>query len=259
MTAQILDRSRSLRERVLAGEPVLGTFVEMPEPTLVELLGRAGLDFAVLDLEHAGLTLNDVPDLVRAADVVRLPLIGRLPIARLSDANRLLDMGIAGVLAARVRTASEAAEVVQACRFPPEGERGACLGIRASGYGWRSWPDYVAQARRETLVGVALEGPEGVAAVHATLSVAGVDFVFAGLFDLSSALGHAGELEHPDVIAGLGAVADAARAAGRALASWAPDVPLAKRWKSLGVSVITVSTDVLMWRDACTRLVADWD
>jgi 4-hydroxy-2-oxoheptanedioate aldolase len=248
--------TRTLRTRILAGEPLLGTFIELAEPAIVEILGRAGLDFAVVDLEHAGLTISAVPDIVRAADVVGLPLIARIPIERLADVSRVLDLGVQGVLAARVggRRAAEAA--VAACRFPPAGDRGACLGIRASRYGWEDWPAYVRRASEETIVGVALEGPAGVAAVSDVLEADGLDFVFVGVFDLSSALGHPGELTHPKVVDGLRSVADSTRAAGRAMASWAPDPATGKRWRSLGVSLLTVSTDALLWRDASLRLVA---
>jgi 2-keto-3-deoxy-L-rhamnonate aldolase RhmA len=246
----------SLRARILAGEAVLGTFVELPEPTIVEMLGRAGMDFAVVDLEHAGLTLSSVPNIVRAADVVGLPLIGRIPITRLSDVSRVLDTGVQGVLVARVQDQHEARAAVAACRFPPDGDRGACLGIRASDYGWQAWPDYVRRAREQTIVGVAVEGPEGIAAIDDVLATPGLDFVFVGAFDLSSALGHPGELTHPDVVAGLRSVADAARRAGRALAAWGSDPTVGKLWRSLGVTVLTVSTDALMWRDASLRLVA---
>jgi 4-hydroxy-2-oxoheptanedioate aldolase len=247
---------RSLRARILAGDAVLGTFIELPEPTIVEMLGRAGLDFAVIDLEHAGLTLSSVPNIVRAADVVGLPLIARIPVTRLPDVGRVLDTGVQGILAARVQDRHEAAAAIAACRFPPDGERGACLGIRASDYGWRSWTEYVERAREQTVVGVALEGPEGIAAIDGVLATQGLDFVFVGAFDLSSALGHPGELTHPDVVAGLRSVADAARRAGRALASWGSDPVVGKLWRSLGVTVLTVSTDALMWREASMRLVA---
>lgn len=247
-----------LRQRVLSGEPVLGTFVELPEPALVEILGRAGLDFAILDLEHAGLTPSAVPNLVRAADVVGLPLFARLPTSRLADVTRLLDSGVVGILAAGVRTAAEAAEVAAACRFPPHGARGACLGIRSTEYGWEAWPTYLARAHDETIVGVAVEGPEGIAAVGDIIATPGVDFVFVGVFDLSNALGHPGDLGHTDVVDALRTVSDSARRGGRAFSTWAPDNELGRQWVSLGVTVLTISTDVLLWRDACLRLVGGW-
>jgi 4-hydroxy-2-oxoheptanedioate aldolase len=249
-------RSRSLRARILGGDAVLGTFVELPEPALVEMLGRAGVDFAVIDLEHAGLTSTSVPDMVRAADVVGLPLIARLPITRLPDVARVLDAGVQGVLVARVRDERDARAAVAACRFPPEGERGACLGVRASDYGWEAWPAYVERARDATVVGVALEGPEGIAAIQGVLGTPGLDFVFVGAFDLSSALGHPGELTHPAVVAGVRTVVDAARRSQRAVAAWGSEPATGLLWRSLGVTVLTVGTDALMWRDACLRFVA---
>ena len=37
----------SMRERVRSGAPLLGSFVFLPSPGVVEILGRAGLDFVI--------------------------------------------------------------------------------------------------------------------------------------------------------------------------------------------------------------------
>jgi 4-hydroxy-2-oxoheptanedioate aldolase len=249
---------RTLRARILAGEAVLGTFVELPEPALLEMLGRAGLDFGVVDLEHAGLTMTSVPNLVRAADVVGLPLIARIPVSRLAEVSQALDSGVEGILAARVEDKHGALQAVDACRYPPDGDRGSCLGIRASGYGWEPWTSYLASARDRTVVGVALEGPAAITDIEDILTTPGLDFVFVGAFDLSAALGHPGDLTHPDVVASLRSVAEAARRSGRALAAWGSDMAVGKRWLSLGVTVLTVSTDALIWREACLGLVSSF-
>ena len=42
-----------LRERLLAGERLLGSFLKTPTPHATEILGSVGFDFVVIDEEHA--------------------------------------------------------------------------------------------------------------------------------------------------------------------------------------------------------------
>jgi 4-hydroxy-2-oxoheptanedioate aldolase len=249
----------SLSKLIRGPSPILGTFMQLGNPTVVEVLGRAGLDFAVIDLEHGETPSQAVPMLVRAADTVGLPLLVRLPRERLFEADQLLDVGCEGLLVARVTTVDQARLAVEASRYPPHGERGSCPGIRSSDHGWLNWPDHVARAESRTVVGVAVEGDAGIAALDDIFGVPGIDFVFVGVFDLSASLGHPGELDHPSVVSAVESVAAKAAHAGVAVATWAPTIAIAGRWLAAGVRVLTVATDVLLWRQACMSLRTDWE
>lgn len=247
-----------LRERIRSGEKVFGTFLQIGDPTMVEVLGRAGADFAIVDFEHGGSARDSVASLARAGDVVGLPLLVRLSPDELSRCSQMLDAGISGVLVPRVTTPEQAEEAVNAARYGPLGDRGTCPGIRASDYGWLEWKDHEARADQRTIVAVALEGAAGLAAAHRVAVVPGIDFLFVGVFDLAHSLGHPGEVEHPEVIAALVGIVEKATASGVAVGTWAPDPNVARRWAALGATVITVSTDVILWRGACTDLLAQW-
>ena len=60
------------------------------------------------------------------------------------------------------------------------------------------------------------------------------------------------------MIDALRGMVEIARTSGVAVGSWAPDLKVAARWRDLGLTVITVTTDVLLWRDACIQLIAQW-
>jgi 4-hydroxy-2-oxoheptanedioate aldolase len=237
---------------------LLGTFLQVNDPTLVEVLGQAGFDFALIDLEHGGLTQASIGPLVRAADAVDLPLLVRLGADDLSGVGQILDTGCRGILAARVLSAEDARNVIKAAHYEPLGGRGACPGVRASGYGWSSWPDHVRLASESTIVGVAVESGAGIASLDSILAVPGLDFVFLGVFDLAKSLGHPGEVTHPDVVGALRSLVERAATYGIPVGTWAPDVDVARRWLGLGVTLMTVATDVLMWRSACVKTVSEW-
>ena len=50
----------AFRSRVLAGELTLGAFAMLGAPLSTELLGRAGFDWLVIDLEHGAGTEADL-------------------------------------------------------------------------------------------------------------------------------------------------------------------------------------------------------
>jgi 2-keto-3-deoxy-L-rhamnonate aldolase RhmA len=96
-----------------------------------------------------------------------------------------------------VNTAEEARLAVRYCQYPPAGSRGVSplWPIFAD----VSYQDYLRAANDETCVIVQVESPEGIRNLEAICAVEGVDVVFAGPLDLSAALGHIGELDHPEL------------------------------------------------------------
>jgi 4-hydroxy-2-oxoheptanedioate aldolase len=247
-----------LRSALRSGRPVLGTFVQLGDPTALEVLARSGYDFALLDLEHGGLTLEAAMGLLRASAVTSFPLMVRLPVARLPLVDQLLDSGAIGILVARVTNVADAEAAVRAIRYPPDGERGACPGTRANDYGALSWPDHVARADAEIVVGVALEGTAAIDDAADILDVPGIDVAFVGIFDLAASLGLPGATDHPVVVAAVEGIAARCAERGIAAGTWSPTIDVAQTWFRRGATFLPVSTDVRMWRDACIATTAAW-
>ena len=62
-----MPRIGTLKSRLQKGEMVVGPFVIIPSPPLVETLGHAGMDFCIIDTEHGPISLESATDLVIAA------------------------------------------------------------------------------------------------------------------------------------------------------------------------------------------------
>ena len=165
-----------------------------------EVLSRTGVDWVGIDTEHAPYSPERVEALVRAIEPEATPLV-RLP--SLSEAvsgaaKHALDSGAQGVIVPSVETASDAEAVVESTHFPPIGTRGVAGTTRANAYG-ENFDDYVANADTDTLVAVQIESPPAVESIEEILAVDGIDVAFVGENDLSSALGHPGQIDHPEV------------------------------------------------------------
>jgi 2-keto-3-deoxy-L-rhamnonate aldolase RhmA len=198
----------SLRQRSRS-EFLLGVFVNLAAPALVESMGDTGYDLLLLDGEHAPFGISELEALIRAADIANLPALVRVPELG-SDIGRVLDLGAAGVMVPRIDNAAQAAEVVNRVRFAPEGTRGggAC---RACDYG-NSIAAYLAQANDHLLAIVQIETLPGFEAVEEIAATPGLDALCVGPVDLSMAIGH--PMGSPEHIAATKRVFAAAHANG---------------------------------------------
>jgi 4-hydroxy-2-oxoheptanedioate aldolase len=112
---------------------------------------------------------------------------------------KALDTGAAGFVYPGVTTAEDAQEAVSSSLYPPEGTRGACPFVRASGHSSKDWKSFAQRSNRDLVRIILVEGTEGIENLSEIVSVEGVDVIMMGPFDLSVALGVGGEVEHPAV------------------------------------------------------------
>lgn len=203
---------RVISEGGMALGGLVGSFTG---PTVVELIGAAGLDAALIDLEHNGLDLSEVQVMVLAAENA-----GITPIVRIGELDRplitrLLDMGVQGIQLDGISRPDEARALVDACLFPPRGRRGLIWNSRSARYGGVPRATYQATANDEVLVKISIDGPAGVETAAAIAAVEGVDIIGVGAHDLSSALGVVGQPDHPRLVAAIDRVIRAVSATGR--------------------------------------------
>lgn len=234
----------SLRDRIKSGQVVFGPFMKLASPQFVEMAGRAGFDFVVLDTEHGPLSFESVENLVRAAEVSGISPVVRVYENSGALISRALDVGAQGVLVPHVSTAEEAAAVAQASRFSPAGHRGVCCCVRAAGYSSVDRYRYFDSANRQTLVIAMIEGKKGVANLDAILSVEGLDVVFVGPYDLSQSMGVPGQVTSPVVVGEMERVVEATRSRGLAVGTYVDDAATARIWADAGVQFIACSVDV---------------
>jgi 4-hydroxy-2-oxoheptanedioate aldolase len=204
----------SLRERLRTGVAA-GVGLTFATPPLVELCGRVGFHWALIDCEHGAFSAEAVEHAIAAADAVGLPIMVRPASDRPEAILAALDRGAAGVQVPHVATAAQAAAVVRAVKYEPLGERGLGTSVRAAGYGIDlDLGAYIANANRETIVCVQIEDREGLANVAEIAAVPGVDIVFVGPMDLSQSLGYPGDFARPEFRRHVERAFEAAHAAG---------------------------------------------
>ena len=135
-----------LRERLTARAPVVGTFVSTPSAEIVEMLGLAGLDFGILDLEHGYFGTESIADLLRAAELRKMAALVRVPQESREQVGKALDLGAAGIVVPGIQSFDAAQQMMALMRYPPHGTRGAHLSTRHLRYSLDSFNAHAADA-----------------------------------------------------------------------------------------------------------------
>jgi 4-hydroxy-2-oxoheptanedioate aldolase len=229
-----------LATRVRAKQPLVGTFVTIGHPAVCEILGAAGFDFLVLDMEH-GYVPTNIAGLIAAASHDGTYVVVRVPNGQAPWIGMALDAGADGILVPQVHTPEAARKVALMARYPPQGRRG--LGpSRATGYGGRL-VEYLVRANQQVLVAIQIESREALDALPEIASVDGIDMLFVGPGDLSVSLGVPGSLDNEVVTQGTYRTLKVANDMGMSAGVFVAGEAQARRWLLDGFSFVVVSSD----------------
>ena len=247
-------RENSLKQKLNAGKAVFGVMITFPSAPVVEMLGQLGFDWVLLDNEHGNITVANVEDLVRAADLSGIAPIVR-PVANKPEIIApFLDRGAWGVQVPHVNTAAEAEASVDAVKYYPRGHRGIFSRSRPADYGFSgSTADYVEDANRNTLVCLMLEEVEALDNLGELVKVEGVDVYFIGSGDLSQSMGYPGQQTHPEVQDQMEKGVHIIREAGRTAGVSCPD-SLIPKFLGLGVQYFHSNVGTLLQTSSTSYL-----
>lgn len=235
------------------GRALVGTFIYMPEPEVIRVLGQVPLDFVVIDLEHGAYGIEGCAALLRAVAATSLYGVVRVADGGAAMIGKALDLGADAVLVPHVNSAAAAEAAVAAAKFPPRGERGAYPYGAANRFGLDPAMTLDRQ-NTETAVWVLVEGAEGVRNVAEIVRVPGIDAIFIGPVDLSHALGVPGQTDHPLVVGRVKEIRRVARAAGTAVAVYAAQPSILQAYGE-GFTAIACSVDVTVLGNAYRRVL----
>jgi 2-keto-3-deoxy-L-rhamnonate aldolase RhmA len=232
-------RTQPFRDRVRNREFLPGAFVNLGSAITAEIMGSAGFDWLVIDLEHGA---GDEGALVGQLQAVERT--GATPIVRVEGLDqmrcqRALDLGAAGVLVPRLTSAEDAAKCVHHCRY--SGGRGVARYTRA--WRWALAEGALSRADDEVVCVVQIETASALDDVARIAATDGVDGLFVGPSDLGHSLGLQGGLANPKLVGRVRAVADAARDQGKASGIFLSSAEQAAMYREWGFSLIACSSD----------------
>lgn len=181
-----------VKEAITQGKLAIGTYVNLADPAIVELIGIAGFDAAFIDMEHTAFDLSVVQEMIRACDGAGICSLVRVPDSNPKTILRVLEMGAQGIQVPHISGREDAMAAVRAVRYAPLGDRGMGGPTRAARYGTIPMNEHMRTSNTEILLVVMVEDIEAIKQIEDIASLDGLDLVAVGPSDLSQALGTSG-------------------------------------------------------------------
>jgi len=233
---------KDLKRRIRQGDTLFGCWLNLGSSITAEIVGLAGYDWALIDLEHGAGTEANVLHQLQALEHTPAAALVRVESHERQRAHRVLDLGAEGIMFPRVRTPEEAQKAADTLRYQPEGARGAALVVRAAGFGL-DFARYYAGAK-DNLVGIVqVENEEILHSLDAVAAIDGIDVLFVGPLDLSIALGTFCQPDHPRFLEALDATAKAAKKVGIAAGILLRSTREFRTYHDLGFRFIACGSD----------------
>ncbi len=250
-------RDNQLKRKLQAGGVVYGPFMNCSYGAFIEIVGLAGFDYAIIDMEHGPLSSETAENLCRGGQRVGLSPIVRVRKNDAPQIQRALDIGSAGVQVPQIETREDAEAVVRAAKYQPLGMRGLSLYTRAGDYTALGLDGVTDRLNAEQIVIIHIEGRRGLENLEEIVTVPNIDVIFLGPYDLSQSYGIPGQVNDPRVVRGMEEATRKIRDAGKAAGTFAGNAATAKRWVDTGVQYISLGVDVGIFADACKQLLKD--
>jgi len=212
----------SLARRLRAGETVYAAWCTLASPIVAETIAREGFASVVLDIQH-GLwdTASIVAGIGALHHAAAAPVV-RVPLNDFAYVSRALDFGAEAIIAPMINGERDARQFAAVAKFPPLGERSwgpqrAMALQELALQGKTATVDYLREANENTLTLAMIETPAALAAVDAIAATPGIDALFIGPYDLSTALsgGKAQDVQASEVERAIDQICAAAKKAGK--------------------------------------------
>ena len=184
-----------IRKNLKQGGYSIGSWMQIPHPSIAEIMGQSGYDWVAIDMEHGAISVHQLPDLFRALELGdTLPLV-RVAHGNEKDCKQALDAGAGGIIVPMVESARQLEKVRDVTRWPPAGKRGVAFS-RANLFG-KNFDEYIEEAQKPLLVAM-IEHHRAIENLDSILSVEGLDAILIGPYDLSASMGMTAQFSNAD-------------------------------------------------------------
>jgi 4-hydroxy-2-oxoheptanedioate aldolase len=244
---------KNLKKRLQQGETVNGCWLILGSPITAEIVGLAGFDWVLIDLEHGAGTEREALAQMQAIQGTAAASIVRVESGEPARIARIMDMGAEGIMCPKVNNADDALKIVNGLHYPPKGNRGVAKLVRAADYGY-NFASYYSESFDNVLGIVQIETVEALDNVDAIAAVEGVDVLFIGPSDLTMSMGIFGQFEHPEYLTAVKKIIQAAQKAGKStgILFYKPEEYI--KYHTMGIRFIACSSDGAFVIDAAKNM-----
>jgi 4-hydroxy-2-oxoheptanedioate aldolase len=243
----VADTSLDLRQRLANSKPFFFTWATAPSAILTGQMARLPFEGVCIDMQHGLSGFSDVVAMAPQIVAQGKPVIIRVLWNEPGLIGQALDAGARVIIAPMINTAAEAAALVKAGKYPPQGMRswGGYAAVQAAGLIPAA---YLAEANRLTLLFAMVETQEALDNLDAIAATPGLDGLFVGPNDLSISLGLGlgADMKTPKIDAALKKIVAAAKAHGLVPGVFGGQPELCRQYVERGFRFIAAATDANM-------------
>lgn len=245
---------KNLKDKIQSGEVVHGCWINLASTVSTEIVGKAGFDWLLIDLEHGA---GDVAVMYQQLQV--LSGSPSTPIVRIDQFSKpvvqhILDAGAIGIMFPQIHSSLEADEAIRMMYYPPRGARGMAQMVRATAFG-RNAKEYIATVEKNLVGIIQIETLDALKNIDSIAATEGVDVLFVGPSDLSLSLGIFGQLDHSLYQQAIRDVAKAAKKFNKSTGVLLQDINEYEMYYQLGYRFLACGADSAFVRKGADELV----
>ena len=122
-----IKKLQQIRNKLKNGQISIGTWMQMPNSSVAEIISNAGYDWVTIDLEHGSFSLQELPNIFRAIEMTNTLPLARLVSGRASECSQVLDAGASGLIIPKVNSKEQLENIISYSSYPPHGNRGLAI------------------------------------------------------------------------------------------------------------------------------------
>ena len=233
---------KNLKQRIKKGETLNGCWINLGSPLAAELIGHAGFDWVLIDLEHSSMAEKDVQTILQAMESTPTAVLVRVESSDAARISKVMDSGAEGVMCPKVDNAIEAKKVINGLHYPPFGKRGVAKMVRATAFG-KNFQEYYESGKENFLGIIQIETMDALDNLDEIAALEGVDVLFIGPADLSMEMGIFGQFDNPIFSDAVKKIIAAADKHGKATGILFFDPNDYKKYHDMGIKFIGCGAD----------------
>ncbi len=188
-----LKKINNIRKKLRSQNPSIGSWIQLPNASVAEIMGQSGFDWVAIDMEHGSVGTNLLPDLFRALELGNTLPLARIAQGKSKDIKEVLDAGAGGIIVPMIEDADQLREIREFSCWPPSGNRGVAFS-RANLFG-KYFNEYKKESQQPLLIAM-IESELAIKNLESILSVKGLDAILIGPYDLSASMGITGQFQN---------------------------------------------------------------
>jgi 2-dehydro-3-deoxyglucarate aldolase len=197
-----------IRSVLKSGKTSIGSWIQIPDPTVAEIMSRAGYDWIAVDMEHGSFSIQSLPGIFRALELGGTAPFVRVAQAEPKDIKQALDAGAKGLILPMIETGEQLSDAISWALYPPQGRRGVGY-CRANKFG-KDLDSYIKDSEGLLIV-AQIEHILAVNNLDDILQVKGLDAIMVGPYDLSCSMKITGKFHHARFIQAMNTIFSKAR------------------------------------------------